>query len=66
MPSSASDISVADIKQRILDNLSTTLARQPHYATRNDWYTALALAVRGLLVAHWYSGTTCARRITIE
>ena len=57
MPASASDISVAEMKQRILDNLSTTLARQPHYATPNDWYTALALAVRGLLVSHWYSGT---------
>ncbi|HKN00403.1 MAG TPA: glycogen/starch/alpha-glucan phosphorylase [Candidatus Binataceae bacterium] len=57
MPSSTSDISVADIKRRILDNLEAGLARQPQYATRNDWYTALALAVRGLLVAHWYSGT---------
>src|SRR5262249_25515841 len=30
---------------------------QPYYATRNDWYTALAMTVRGLLVSHWYSGT---------
>jgi starch phosphorylase len=49
--------SVAAIKQRILENLELALARQPQYATRNDWYMALALAVRGLLVAHWYSGT---------
>jgi starch phosphorylase len=55
MPSSASDISVAEIKQRIVDSLELGLARRPQYATLNDWYTALALAVRGLLVAHWYS-----------
>jgi starch phosphorylase len=54
---SASDISVATIKQRILENLELTLARQPQHATPNDWYTALAMAVRGLLVRNWYSGT---------
>ncbi len=57
MPPSADNISVAAIKQRILENLELGLARQPHYATRNDWYMALAMAVRGLLVSHWYSGT---------
>jgi glycogen phosphorylase len=54
---SASDISVATIKQRILENLELTLARQPQHATPNDWYMALAMAVRGLLVRNWYSGT---------
>jgi starch phosphorylase len=54
---SSDDTSVAAIKQRILENLELALARQPQHATRSDWYTALALAVRGLLVAHWYSGT---------
>ena len=54
---STDDITVGAIKQRILENLELALARQPRYATRNDWYMALAMAVRGLLVAHWYSGT---------
>jgi starch phosphorylase len=57
MPPSANGISVAAIKQRILENLELALARQSQYATRNDWYMALAMAVRGLLVSHWYSGT---------
>ena len=55
MPSSSKDVSVAEIKQRIVDSLELGLARRPQYATLNDWYTALALAVRGLMVAHWYS-----------
>jgi starch phosphorylase len=55
MPSSSNDVSVAEIKQRIVDSLELGLARRPQYATLNDWYTALALAVRGLMVAHWYS-----------
>lgn len=54
---STDNISVAAIKQQILENLELGLARQPRYATRNDWYMALAMAVRGLLVSHWYSGT---------
>jgi glycogen phosphorylase len=55
MPSSSNDVSVAEIKQRIVDSLELGLARRPQYATLNDWYTALALAVRGLMVTHWYS-----------
>ncbi|HUA34629.1 MAG TPA: glycogen/starch/alpha-glucan phosphorylase [Candidatus Binataceae bacterium] len=51
------NITVESIKQRILDNLQLALARQPRYATRRDWYTAVALTVRGLIVAHWYRGT---------
>src|SRR5271163_1059182 len=51
------DTSVPAIKQRILENLQLMLARQPQHATPNDWYMALAMAVRGLLVHHWYSGT---------
>jgi glucan phosphorylase len=46
MAFSGRDISVADTKDRTLRNLETHPARQPQYATRNDWYTALALAVR--------------------
>ena len=50
-------VTVESIKQRVLDNLELALARQPRYATRRDWYTAVALTVRGLLVANWYRGT---------
>ena len=50
-------ITVESFKQRILGNLQLALARQPRYATQRDWYAAVALAVRGLLVLHWYSGT---------
>ena len=39
-------LSVADIKQSFLDNLFCGLGRVPAGATRNDAYTALALAVR--------------------
>jgi len=56
MPSTV-NISVASIKQRISENLELALARQPQHATRNDWYTALAMTVRGLLVSNWYKGT---------
>ena len=54
---SPSDITVDDLKQRILENLETALARRPQFATRNDWYTAVALTARDLLVTHWYRGT---------
>ncbi len=57
MPPSTDSISITTIKQRILENLELALARRPQYATRNDWYMALAMTVRGLLVSHWYSGT---------
>ncbi len=39
-------LSVADLKQSFLDNLFCGLGRLPMAATRNDAYTALALAVR--------------------
>jgi starch phosphorylase len=39
-------LSVADLKQSFLDNLFCGLGRVPMAATRNDAYTALALAVR--------------------
>jgi len=57
MSSSEGEVTVAEFKQRILDNLEYSLARRAGFATRNDWYTALALAVRGLLVSNWYRGT---------
>ncbi|HTY55921.1 MAG TPA: glycogen/starch/alpha-glucan phosphorylase [Candidatus Binataceae bacterium] len=57
MVPSTVNASVAAIKQRILDNLELTLARQAHHASPTEWYMAVALAVRSLLVSHWYSGT---------
>jgi glycogen phosphorylase len=57
MSASHDEISAAAIKQRILENLEIGLARQPQYASPHDWYMAVAMAVRGLLVSHWYSGT---------
>ena len=41
-----SGMTVADLKQSFLDHLFCGLARLPEAATRNDAYTALALAVR--------------------
>jgi len=34
------------IAHEVIDNLRYLLAKLPHYATRNDWYMALAYAVR--------------------
>jgi glycogen phosphorylase len=53
-------VSIAALKQRILENLEIGLARQSHYASRNEWYVALAMTVRGLLVSNWYSGSDVA------
>ena len=39
-------LDVEDIRQSFLDNLAYDLGRVPSVATRNDLYTALALAVR--------------------
>src|SRR5215475_5208585 len=39
-------MSVADLKQSLIDNLFCGLGREPVAATPNDIYTALALAVR--------------------
>jgi glycogen phosphorylase len=38
--------SSASIAAAVLDNLHYALARLPPHATRTDWYTALALAIR--------------------
>jgi glycogen phosphorylase len=43
-------LSVEDLKQSFLDNLFCGLGRLPAVATRNDAYTALALAVRDRLL----------------
>jgi starch phosphorylase len=39
-------LSVADLRQGLLDNLVCALGRGPAFATRHDLYTALALTVR--------------------
>jgi glycogen phosphorylase len=41
------------IRQDILDNLHYVQARFPEVATRNDWYMALAYAVRDRLLERW-------------
>jgi len=45
--------SPADIKQSILDNLYFSQARIPQTATLNDWYMALAYAVRDRMLDNW-------------
>jgi starch phosphorylase len=60
MNAPTNSVSVAALKQRILENLEIGLARQSHYASRNEWYMALAMTVRGLLVSNWYSGSDVA------
>ncbi len=41
------------IKMAILDNLECVLGKFPEVATRNDWYTAVALTVRDRLLGRW-------------
>ncbi len=41
------------IKQSILENLYFHLAKVPHNATLNDWYMALAYAVRDRMMQQW-------------
>lgn len=41
------------LTQSILDALKYSLVRGPKYATREEWYTALAVAVRSLTIDHW-------------
>jgi starch phosphorylase len=45
--------SVAAIKESILDHIQFSQARLPAMATRNDWYVALAYAVRDRMFDHW-------------
>jgi glycogen phosphorylase len=50
-------------RRSILDNLFYVQARFPAVATRNDWYTALALSVRDRVLQRWAAtGETYARR----
>jgi len=42
-----------EIKQAILDNLHFAQARVPELATLNDWYMAVACAVRDRMLGNW-------------
>ncbi|HTP65618.1 MAG TPA: glycogen/starch/alpha-glucan phosphorylase [Geobacteraceae bacterium] len=44
---------VAELKQAILDHLQFTQARPVQFATRNDWYMAVACAVRDRMLDDW-------------
>jgi len=44
---------VADLKQAVLDHLHFTQARTVALATRNDWYMAVACAVRDRMLDDW-------------
>jgi starch phosphorylase len=46
--------SVEALKESILHNLELSLATTRTHATVREWYTAVAMAVRGLMVADWY------------
>jgi starch phosphorylase len=47
------DLTAAAFKQGILDNLFYVQGRFPAVATRNDWYMALACAVRDRVLKRW-------------
>lgn len=46
-------LSVEAIRQSLLDNLYFLLGKVPHSATKNDWYLALAHAVRDRMMRQW-------------
>lgn len=48
---------VQEIKQSILDNLHTHLAKTPHTATQRDWHTALSYTVRDHMIQQWITTT---------
>lgn len=47
--------SPADIQKAILDHLHYTQAKPLPFATGNDWYMAVAHAVRDQMVNHWFT-----------
>jgi starch phosphorylase len=51
------EVSVGEIKQSVLDNLHVHLAKTPHTATQNDWYTALSYTVRDSMIQQWIKTT---------
>src|SRR5262252_6527233 len=53
--------SAAELKQAILDNLYFVQCRIPVLATTNDWYMALAYAVRDRMMPDWIEAFARAR-----
>jgi starch phosphorylase len=53
-------LSTEAIKQSILDNLHFMQARIPELATMNDWYMAVAYAIRDRMIDNW---TTSIRQL---
>ena len=51
--SSRTGTTAAELKQAILDNLFFVQGRVPELATSNDWYMALAYAVRDRIMQGW-------------
>ena len=52
----------AELRQAILDNLYYVQARIPELATTNDWYMAVAYAVRDRMMNDWIQAFGRARR----
>ena len=56
-------LGVEAFRRSILDNLFYVQGRFPAVATRNDWYTAVALSVRERVLQRWAAtGETYSRR----
>jgi glycogen phosphorylase len=58
--------SVADLKQAILDDLYYVQGRIPELATPNDWYMALAYAVRDRMMNDWIKAFTLMRKEDVK
>ncbi len=58
--------SVADLKQAILDDLYYIQGRVPALATPNDWYMALAYAVRDRMMNDWIKSFSLMRHEDIK
>jgi starch phosphorylase len=43
----------SELASAVLDHLCYSLGRLPRFATQNDWYLALSLTVRDLLLQRW-------------
>ncbi|HEY4932440.1 MAG TPA: glycogen/starch/alpha-glucan phosphorylase [Terriglobales bacterium] len=56
----------ADLKQAILDNLYYAQGRIPQLATTNDWYMALAFAIRDRMMNDWIRAFARVRRDPVK
>jgi starch phosphorylase len=59
-------MNTADLKQAILDHLLFTRGRAPALATANDWYMALAFAVRDRMLDDWIKSLHHFRRHEVK